>query len=47
MQRDDRGRVRPLGVRQRILMLLPRGPLGISDTLWQQLEGLDTPDGFF
>jgi hypothetical protein len=47
MRRDDGGRVRPLGARQRILMLLPRDPLGISDTLWQQLKGLDTPDGFF
>ncbi|MBI3328055.1 MAG: hypothetical protein HYZ81_15310 [Nitrospinae bacterium] len=47
MLRDERGTVRPLAARQRILMLLPRGPLGISDTLWQQLKRLDTPDGFF
>lgn len=47
MLRDERGTVRPLAARQRILMLLPRGPLGISDTLWQQLKRLDTPDDFF
>jgi hypothetical protein len=47
MQRDDRGTVRPLAARQRILLLLPKGPLGVSDTLWQQLKRLDTPDGLF
>ena len=47
MQRDDRGTVRPLVGRQRILLLLPKGPLGVSDTLWQQLKRLDTPDGLF
>ena len=47
MQRDDRGTVRPLAARQRILLLLPKGPLGVSDTLWQQLQRLDTPDGLF
>ena len=47
MQRDDRGTVRPLAGRQRILLLLPKGPLGVSDTLWQQLKRLDTPDGLF
>jgi hypothetical protein len=47
MQRDGRGTVRPLAGRQRILLLLPKGPLGVSDTLWQQLKRLDTPDGSF
>ncbi len=47
MQRDDRGNVRPLGVRQRVLLLLPRGQLGISDSLWQSLKRLDTSDGSF
>ncbi|HBY94690.1 MAG TPA: hypothetical protein DEP84_12140 [Chloroflexi bacterium] len=47
MQRDDGGNVRPLGTRQRILLLLPRGELGVSDTLWQALKKLDTPDGYF
>jgi hypothetical protein len=28
MQHDDRGNVRPLAVRHRILLLLPKGPLG-------------------
>lgn len=47
MQRDKRGRVRPLAVRHRILLLLPRGQLGVSDTLWAELKKLDTSDGFF
>lgn len=47
MQRDDYGNVRPLAVRQRILLLLPRGQLGVSDTVWGQLKQLNTPDGFF
>ncbi|MBI2939072.1 MAG: ATP-binding protein [Chloroflexi bacterium] len=51
MQRDDRGAVRPLAVRHRILLLIPRGPprgpLGVSDTVWQSLKRLDTSDGFF
>ncbi len=47
MQRDERGTVRPLRVSHRILLLLPKGSLGVSDTLWQRLEGLNTPDGFF
>lgn len=47
MQRDNQGRVRPLAKRQRILILLPRGQLGVSDTVWQELKRLDTPDGSF
>ncbi len=47
MRRDDDGNVRPLAVRQRILLLLPRGQLGVSDTVWDQLKRLNTPDGFF
>lgn len=47
MQRNDRGQVRPLARRQRILLLLPKGQLGVSDTLWRQLKQLDTPDGSF
>jgi hypothetical protein len=47
MQRDKRGRVRPLAMRHRILLLLPRGQLGVSDTLWAELKKLDTSDGFF
>lgn len=47
MQRDDRGTVRPLASRQRILLLLPRGPLGVSDTVWNQLSKLNSADGQF
>jgi hypothetical protein len=47
MQRDDRGMVRPLAVRHRILLLLPRGPFGVSDTVWESLKRLSMSDGFF
>jgi len=47
MQRDDAGAVWPLATRQRILLLLPRGALGVSDTVWAQLKKLDTADGSF
>lgn len=47
MQRDDSGKVRPLAVRHRVLLLLPKGPLGLSDTVWNSLCRLNTPDGFF
>ncbi|HBY98370.1 MAG TPA: hypothetical protein DEP84_31250 [Chloroflexi bacterium] len=47
MERDDQGRVRPLARRQRILLLLPKGQLGVSDTLWRQIKQLDIPDGSF
>lgn len=47
MERNERGNMRPLKVRQRILLLLPKGELGVSDTLWDKLKKLNTPDGFF
>jgi hypothetical protein len=47
MVRDDSGNVRPLAARQRILLLLPKGPLGVSDTVWSELRKLNTQDGFF
>jgi hypothetical protein len=47
MQRDAYGVVRPLVTRQRILLLLPRGQLGVSDTLWGELKKLNTPDRTF
>ena len=47
MERDEAGNARPLEVRHRVLLLLPRGPVGVSDTLWHSLKRLDTPDGFF
>jgi hypothetical protein len=47
MQRDEVGVVRPLANRNRLLLLLPKGPLGVSDTLWHQLKALDLPDRSF
>jgi len=47
MARDEQGRVRPLAASQRILVLLPKGPLGVSDSLWTELKKLNTPDRFF
>ena len=47
MQRDDEGRIRPLAGRQRTLLLIPKGGLGVSDTLWTKLKALDKTDGSF
>ena len=47
MRRDDKGNVYPLCVRHRILLLLPKGPLGVSDTVWDSLKKLNISDGFF
>ena len=47
IQRDEQGTATPLDVRHRILLLLPKGALGVSDSLWQILKRLDSPDGFF
>ncbi|MGQ9554659.1 MAG: hypothetical protein ACUVWR_11150 [Anaerolineae bacterium] len=47
MRREDDGRVKPLATRHRILLLLPKGQLGVSDTVWASLKRLNTPDGFF
>lgn len=47
MQRGDEGNVRPLMVKHRILLLLPKGSLGVSDTVWAALKKLDSVDGFF
>lgn len=47
MKRDDQGKVHPLGVKHRILLLVPRGHLGISDSVWAELMKLNTDDGFF
>ncbi len=47
MHREDNGKVRPVGVKDRILLLVPRGQHGVSDSVWQQLSQLNTPDGFF
>jgi len=47
MERDDDGRVHVLGMKHRILLLLPRGGLGVSDSVWSQLQELNTEDGSF
>lgn len=47
MQRHESGTVKPLGVRQRLLLLVPRGAFGISDTVWAQLKKMDSADGSF
>jgi len=46
IQRDERGMVRALDIKHRLLLIVPKGPLGVSDTLWRDLETLNTPDGF-
>jgi len=47
MKREDNGKVHPIDVQTRILMLLPKGPLGMSDTLWSSLKRLESSDGYF
>ena len=49
MVREDNGKVRPLpnAVKTRLLLLVPRGALGVSDTVWEQLSSLNSPDEFF
>lgn len=47
MQRNAVGVVKPLYVRQRLLLLLPRGSLGVSDSVWSALARLNTSDGSF
>ena len=47
MERDDRGRMHPVAVRHRLLLLLPKGQLGVSDSTWQTLKKLDSADGVF
>jgi len=47
IERDDYGNVHPKCVRHRILLLLPKGPLGVSDSLWQSLKRMDSQDKFF
>lgn len=47
MRREDNGKVYPIDVQTRILLLLPRGPLGLSDTLWNALKRHETEDGKF
>jgi len=45
--RQDDGAVRAIQSAHRILLLVPHGGRGISDTGWGQLSKLSTPDGLF
>ncbi len=47
MVRHDDGRVSCLKIQHKVLLLVPTGQYGLSDTLWQQLQRLQTPDGLF
>jgi len=47
MHRQDDGHVRVFESRQSILLLVPRGAQGVSDTLWTQIERAVPPDGPF
>jgi hypothetical protein len=47
IQRADDGGLCLLNHRQRILLLVPTGSRGVSDTLWQQLHRLRTADDYF
>jgi len=47
MVRDAQGRVRPFAVRHRLLLLMPKGALGVSDTVWAKLKHYSTPDRSF
>jgi len=47
IQRADDGRVSVLDHRQRIILLVPTGPRGVSDTLWEQLRKLRKADASF
>jgi len=44
MVRDDLGNIKPLKILHRLLFLLPKGALGVSDTVWAQLQRLNNPD---
>ncbi len=45
IQRDPEGNVRPLCVRNKILLLVPKGQRGVSDTVWQELQKLNASAG--
>lgn len=38
IQRDEHGRVHALDIQHRLLLLIPKGSLGVSDTVWDKLE---------
>jgi hypothetical protein len=45
VERDEKGRLSVLKGGHKILLLVPKGARGISDTVWEQLKGLPTLDG--
>lgn len=47
IERDNKGNVHPLEVKHRLLLLLPKGGLGVSDTVWGELKKLNTANKFF
>jgi len=47
MQRDKNGKVSQMGVKTRVLLLVPKGQFGVSDSVWAQLSNLNTSDGYF
>lgn len=47
MERQNDGSVLARASRQRILLLLPKGPLGVSDTVWKRLITLNPADNSF
>ncbi len=47
MERDNTGRVKALGTKNKILLLIPKGAFGVSDTVWSELESFNAPDGSF
>jgi hypothetical protein len=47
MERNDKGKVHPLDIKNSILLLVPKGQFGVSDSVWAELVKLNTADGFF
>jgi len=47
MERNDKGKVHLLGIKNSILLLVPKGQFGVSDSVWAELVRLNTADGFF
>lgn len=45
VHRDERGHLAILKNSHKILLLVPKGARGISDTVWEQLKKLHSPDG--
>lgn len=45
--RNDRGKVYTVGKKNAILLLVPKGQYGVSDSVWTELERLNSSDSFF